>query len=63
VTANLAAQIDAFTTVSDTMRNRLSELGSDERAEVEQASRLLRRARAGRRLPLTVKPSPVTETG
>jgi integrase len=63
VTANLAAQIDAFTTVSDTMHHRLSELGSDERAEVEQASRLLRRARAGRRLPLTVKPLPVTETG
>ena len=63
VTANLAAQIDAFTTVSDTMRNRLSELGSDERAEVEQASRLLRRARAGRRLPLTVNPAPSTQTG
>jgi hypothetical protein len=63
VTANLAAQIDAFTTVSDTMRNRLSELGSDERAEVEQASRLLRRVRAGRRLPLTVNPSPTTQTG
>jgi hypothetical protein len=63
VTANLAAQIDAFTAVSDSMRNRLSELGSDERAEVEQASRLLRRVRAGRRLPLTVHNSPSTQTG
>ena len=63
VTANLAAQIDAFTTVADTMHHRLSELGSDERAEVEQASRLLRRARAGRRLPLTVNPTPTTQTG
>ena len=37
--------------VADTMRRRLDELGPDERAEVEQASSLLRRARAGRRLP------------
>jgi hypothetical protein len=63
VTANLAAQIDAFTTVSDTMHHRLSELGSDERTEVEQASRLLRRARAGRRLPLTVNPALTTQSG
>ena len=63
VTANLAAQIDAFTTVADTMHHRLSELGSDERTEVEQASRLLRRARAGRRLPLTVNPAPTTQSG
>ena len=62
MTANLAAQIDAFTAVSDTMQHRLYELGSDERAEVEQASRLLRRARAGRRLPLTVHPT-ATQTG
>ena len=39
VTANLTAQIDAFTTVADTMRHRLAELAPDERAEVEQASR------------------------
>jgi hypothetical protein len=45
------------------MRHRLADLGSDERAEVEQASRLLRRVRAGRRLPLTVNPSPSTQTG
>ena len=44
--------------VAEQMRHRLADLGSDERAEVEQASRLLRRARAGRRLPLTVTPQP-----
>jgi hypothetical protein len=33
------------------MRRRLGELGDDERGEVEEASRLLRRARAARRTP------------
>ncbi|HEY5149179.1 MAG TPA: tyrosine-type recombinase/integrase [Mycobacterium sp.] len=62
VQANLTAEIDAFTRVAEQIRYRLSELGSDERAEVEQASRLLRRARAGRPLPLTVHPTD-TQTG
>ena len=63
VQANLTAEIDAFTRVAEQMQHRLADLGSDERAEVEQASRLLRRARAGRRLPLTVHPTPATHTG
>ena len=41
-TAHLAAQ----------MRRRLADLGAEERAEVEHASRLLRRARAARQLPV-----------
>jgi len=52
VLANLTAEIDAFTRVAETMRRRLTELAPDERAEVEDASRLLRRARAGRQLPV-----------
>jgi hypothetical protein len=34
------------------MRSRLADLGPEERAEVEAASRLLRRARAARRIPV-----------
>ena len=34
------------------MRRRLDELPPDERDEVEQASKILRRARAARQLPL-----------
>lgn len=53
VIANLSAEIDAFTRVAEQMRRRLVQLEPDERAEVEEASRiLLRRARAARRLPL-----------
>lgn len=52
VIANLGAEMDAFTRVADQMRRRLAELGPDERAEVEASSRLLRRARAARRIPL-----------
>ena len=52
VTANLAAQIEAFGQVAKTMGERLAGLGSNERAEVEEASRLLRRARAARLIPV-----------
>jgi hypothetical protein len=52
VVANLNAEIDAFTQVAEQMRRRMAELGDDERAEVEEASRLLRRARAARCLPV-----------
>jgi phosphoserine phosphatase len=52
VKANLVAQIDAFAQVAETMRLRLASLASDERAEVEEASRLLRRARAARHIPV-----------
>ena len=63
VTANLTAEIDAFTQVADTMGRRLSELTPEQRTEVEEASRVLRRARAGRQLPLTVTTSSAGEAG
>jgi integrase len=59
VQANLTAEIDAFTRVAEAMQRRLSELTPDERADVEDASRVLRRARAGRQLPIIA----VTSTG
>jgi integrase len=49
---NLSAEIRAFTDLADTMRRRLDELPPGERDEVEQASKILRRARAARQLPL-----------
>jgi hypothetical protein len=63
VLANLTAEIDAFRHVADTMRRRLSELEPDQRAEVEQASRLLRRARAARSLPLIATTSSAGKAG
>jgi integrase len=48
VVDNLAAQVDAFTAVAVAMRGRLEALGPGERAEVEEAARVLRRARAAR---------------
>ena len=62
VLANLAAQITAFTAVADTMRRTLSGLDPAQRAEVEEASRILRRARAARTLPLTDITSRATDT-
>jgi len=53
VVANMTAEIDAFCRVTDEMRRRLADLGPAERAEVEASARLLRRARAARRIPLT----------
>jgi len=52
VIANLSAEIDAFGNVAETMRRRLGELDPDERAEVEESSRILRRTRAARRIPV-----------
>ena len=49
---NLNAQITAFTNVADQMRQRLTGLAPAEREEVEQASKLLRRARGTRSLPI-----------
>jgi len=57
VLTNLTAQIAAFTTVAETMHDRLAELTPQERADVEDASRLLRRARAARHLPLVAAAS------
>ena len=51
VIANMSTEIDAFTRVVDTMRRRLAELEPEQRAEVEESSRILRRARAARRPP------------
>jgi len=62
VIGNLTAEISAFANVADQMRRRLADLDPGQREEVEQASRILRRARAARALPLTGITSPATET-
>jgi integrase len=62
VLASLTAEIDAFTAVADTMRRRLSELDPAQCAEVEEASKILRRARAARTLPLTDITTRATDT-
>ena len=46
------AAIRAFTDVADTMRRRLDALPPGERDDVEHASKILRRARGARQLPL-----------
>lgn len=65
VVRNLADQAAAFGHVATVMRDKLQALPESERVEVEQASVLLRKDRAGRDLPagrtllpLTVKESP-----
>jgi hypothetical protein len=62
VLASLTAQISAFTAVAEAMRRKLSELDPAQRAEVEEASRILRRARGGRTLPLADITSRATQT-
>jgi integrase len=52
VIANLGEQIKAFVQVAETMIERLADLGTEDRVEVEEASRLLRRARAARHIPV-----------
>src|SRR5271166_3789147 len=52
VIANLDAQIGAFRTVLGTMRTALDRLDAEQRGQVEEASAVLRKARAGARLPL-----------
>ncbi|MFG2668822.1 tyrosine-type recombinase/integrase [Streptomyces sp. NPDC048387] len=57
VTRNLSDQIDAFQQVLSAMRKQMDEMSTEERQEVEEASAVLRKARAGRgrtTLPLTV---------
>lgn len=56
-------EIDAFTRVVDTMRRRLADLGVEQRAEVEESSRILRRARAARRIPLIPASTSAREPG
>jgi integrase len=64
VVRNLDDQAAAFGQVTHAMRDRLAELPDDERAEVEAASTLLRKLRAGRApegrrlIPLTVEHTP-----
>jgi len=62
VLASLSAEIGAFTAVAEKMRSSLSQLDPAQRAEVEEASRILRRARAARTLPLASITSRATET-
>jgi BMFP domain-containing protein YqiC len=52
VVDNLDAQIRAFRNVLDVMRQALDQLDVEQREEVEQASAVLRKARAGVSLPL-----------
>ena len=52
VLASLTAEIDAFTAVTEAMHRKLSQMDPAQRAEIEEASRILRRARAARTLPL-----------
>jgi hypothetical protein len=62
VLASLAAEIDAFAAAAEAMRRKMTELDPAQRAEVEEASRILRRARAARTLPLTDITSRATDT-
>ncbi len=48
VVRNLDEQITAFGQVAATMHHTLDALPAEERAEVEEASRILRKARAAR---------------
>jgi hypothetical protein len=63
VLASLAAEIAAFTNVAEQMRRRLADLTPGQREEVEHASKLLRRARAARQLPIISDASPRGATG
>lgn len=56
VIANMTSEIDAFGRVADDMRRRLDDLDPDQRDEVDAASRILRRARAARRIPVISAP-------
>lgn len=63
VIANMSSEIDAFNRVVDTMRRRLAELDSEQRAEIDDAGRILRRARAARRIPIIPVATSGTKTG
>jgi hypothetical protein len=62
VLASLTAEIDAFTQVAEAMHRKLSQMDPAQRAEIEEASKILRRARAARTLPLIPHAAPATET-
>ena len=59
--ANMSAEINAFARITEQMRRRLAALDPDERADIEESSRILRRARAARRIPVIA--TTTTETG
>jgi integrase len=59
---SLNSEIDAFSNVAEQMRRRLEQLDPQERDEVELASRLLRRARAARQLPIITAAPPCEPT-
>lgn len=63
VIANMSSEIDAFSRVVDTIRRRLAGLDSEQRAEIDDASRILRRARAARRIPIIPVATSGTKTG
>ncbi|MGH3598799.1 MAG: tyrosine-type recombinase/integrase [Pseudonocardiaceae bacterium] len=63
VSDNLSAEIRAFARVAEQMRRRLDALPPTERDEIEQASKLLRRARAARQLPIITRPPSHDATG
>ena len=63
VIANMSSEIDAFNRVADTMRRRLTELEPEQRAEIDDASAILRRARAARRIPITPSSTSGRQTG
>ena len=57
VTRNLSDQIGAYTEVAEKMHKQLAELPADQQTEIEEAGRILRKARAAdghTLLPLTV---------
>lgn len=57
VTRNLTDQIDAYTEVAEKMHKQLAKLPTDQQTEIEEAARILRKARAADGhilLPLTV---------
>ena len=62
VLASMSAEISAFQAVAQKMRTSLSRLDPAQRHEVEEASRILRRARAARTLPLTDITGSTTQT-
>ena len=62
VLASMSAEISAFQAVAQKMRASLSRLDPAQRDEVEEASRILRRARAARTLPLTDITGSTTQT-
>jgi len=56
VIRNLTERTDAYRQVITNMRAKLARLSADERAEIEEASAIMRKARAGSRhlkLPIT----------